>query len=74
MSTTVLGAPKRGDSSRGAAVIRELSVRSNMQGIGRTASHSKDPELVVGPIPSSDTRLAIAYTGLLRSEVARHAR
>jgi fatty acid desaturase len=31
-----------------------------------TQDPDKDPELVVGPKPSSDTQLAIAYTGLLQ--------
>ncbi len=31
-----------------------------------TQDPDKDPELIVGPKPSSDTQLAIAYTGLLQ--------
>jgi fatty acid desaturase len=31
-----------------------------------TQDPDKDPELIVGPMPSSDTQLAIAYTGLLQ--------
>lgn len=31
-----------------------------------TQDPDKDPELIVGPRPASDTRLAIAYTGLLQ--------
>jgi fatty acid desaturase len=31
-----------------------------------TQDPGKDPELIVGPMPASDTQLAIAYTGLLQ--------
>ena len=31
-----------------------------------TQDPEKDPELIVGPMPTSDTQLAIAYTGLLQ--------
>ena len=31
-----------------------------------TQDPARDPELIVGPMPSSDTQLAIAYTGLLQ--------
>ena len=62
----------RADVGPGVDEVLSAQSRKGSQqvGLGRPESAGllqdpdRDPELLVGPIPASDTQLAIAYTGL----------